>query len=61
LDEILKPGFGSTDCLPTLTVMIVNWNRCDELKYLLTDLFDQSNPADEIIVVDKDRLMVHRE
>jgi GT2 family glycosyltransferase len=35
-----------------ITVLIVNLNRCEELRCLLRDLAAQSRPADAIIVVD---------
>lgn len=35
-----------------ISVIIVNWNRCADLRRLLTDLGSQTQPADEIIVVD---------
>lgn len=36
----------------SLAVTIVTWNRCQELRRLLVDLREQSEPADEIVVVD---------
>jgi GT2 family glycosyltransferase len=36
----------------TLTALIVTWNRRDDLRRLLEDLVRQSDPADEVIVVD---------
>lgn len=36
----------------SLSVLVVNWNRSADLKRLLTDLGCQTQPADEIIVVD---------
>ncbi len=36
----------------TLSVVVVTWNRRDELLALLGDLSHQSEPADEIILVD---------
>ncbi len=35
-----------------ISVVIVNWNRCTELRALLLDLRAQTEPADEVIVVD---------
>ncbi|MCC6188957.1 MAG: glycosyltransferase [Anaerolineales bacterium] len=38
--------------MSTLSVNIVSWNRCEELRLVLNDLQAQSEPADEIVVVD---------
>jgi len=51
----IPPRAGATrapDASLTLSVVVVTWNRRDDLLRLLDDLARQTEPADEIVVVD---------